>query len=74
MQQTVAEGALRASTHSIQKNFIFMPGGQVARYHSMRDGRHGRREPDMSEHSQSPRFCREKVWPLRMHLWPQPIK
>ena len=26
------------------------------------------------EHSQSPRFCREKVWPLRMHLWPQPIK
>ena len=29
------------------ENFIFMPGGQVVRYHSMRDGRHGRREPDV---------------------------
>lgn len=26
------------------------------------------------EHSQSPSFCQEKFWPLRMHLWPQPIK
>lgn len=26
------------------------------------------------KHSQGPGFCREKVWPLRMHMWPQPIK
>lgn len=26
------------------------------------------------KHSPGSGFCREKVWPLRMHTWPQPMK
>ena len=46
LQQTVTR-CTQGQYPQHTENFIFMPGGQVARYHSMREGRDGRREPDV---------------------------